>query len=167
MAQELKIRHNEAPVKVRSPWAAALLPYVTLGVYHIVWWYRINGELRDYGRATGHDLGQSPAKSTLAAFPGCLLIVPALITYYRGAKRIQAAAQVAGQEPINGWVALALYLVLPAALWAYFQSSLNAVWRVEAVGSEASAAVYLGSDDRIDTPIAAEPAAGVIAGSSR
>ena len=79
MAYELQIRNSESRVKIRSPWAAALLPIVTLGIYHLVWWYRINCELRDYGRARGYDLGQNPTNSVLAVFPGALIIVPAMI----------------------------------------------------------------------------------------
>ena len=56
-------------MKVRSPWAAALLPFITLGIYHLVWWYRINRELRDYGKAKGYDLGQNPTNSLLALVP--------------------------------------------------------------------------------------------------
>ncbi len=77
MAYEMKIRGTEDEVKVRSPWAAALLPIITLGIYHLVWWYRINRELRDYGKAKGYDLGQNPTNSVLALFPGGIIIVPA------------------------------------------------------------------------------------------
>jgi Domain of unknown function (DUF4234) len=63
MAYELQIRNSQERVKIRSPWAVALLPIVTLGIYHLVWWYRINRELRDYGRAKGYDL-VSPALSS-------------------------------------------------------------------------------------------------------
>ena len=132
VAQELQINNTDDRVKLRSPWAAALLPFITLGIYHLVWWYRINRELRDYGQAKGYDLGQSPTNSTLALFPGGLIIVPALITYWRGTKRVQGAARVAGQEPVNGWIALVLYFLLAPALWAYIQVSLNSVWRAEA-----------------------------------
>ena len=132
MAQELTIRNSEDRVKLRSPWAAALLPFITFGIYHIVWWYKINRELRDYGRAKGYDLGQSPANSALALFPGGIIIVPALISYWRGVKRIQGAAKVAGKEPVNGWLALVLYLILSPVLFAYIQVSLNDIWRSEA-----------------------------------
>src|SRR2546425_5989788 len=104
MAQELLIRDTQDRVKLRSPWAVALLPIVTLGIYGLVWWYRVNRELRDYGRATGYDLGQSPTNSVLALFPGGLVIVPALVTYWRGTKRIQGASRVAGEEPLSGWI---------------------------------------------------------------
>jgi hypothetical protein len=132
MAQELTIRGGQDRVKVRSPWAAALLPIITLGIYHLVWWYRINRELRDYGRAKGYDLGQNPTNSVLALFPGVLIIVPALVTYWQGTKRVQGAARLAGNEPVNGWIALVLYLVIGPAFWAYLQLSLNDVWRKEA-----------------------------------
>ena len=132
MAYEMKIRGTEDEVKVRSPWAAALLPLVTLGIYHMVWWYRINRELHDYGKAKGYDLGQNPTNSVLALFPGGIVIVPALITYWRGFKRVQTASGLAGREQANGWIALVLYLLLPFALWAYIQVSLNEIWEQDA-----------------------------------
>src|SRR5262245_16798442 len=132
MAYEMKIRGAESKVKVRSPWAAALLPIITLGIYHLVWWYRINKELKAYGEAKGRDLGQNPTNSLLALFPGGLIIVPALITYWRGTKRVMGAARLAGQEPVNGWIALLLYVFIAPAMWAYLQVSLNHVWEAEA-----------------------------------
>ncbi len=132
MAYEMKLRDSGAEVKVRSPWAAALLPLITLGIYHLVWWYRINRELRDYGQAKGFDLGQNPTNSLLALFPGGIVVIPALITYWRGTKRVMGASRVAGKEPLNGWIAIVLYLFIAPALWAYIQVSLNDIWRAEA-----------------------------------
>lgn len=132
MAYKMTIRGSQDEVKIRSPWAAALLPFVTLGIYHLVWWYRINRELRDYGRARGYDLGQSPVNSLLALFPGGIIVVPALVSYWRGVKRVQGASRVAGHEPLNGWIAIILYFLISPGLWAYVQVSLNDVWRGEA-----------------------------------
>jgi hypothetical protein len=132
VAQELEIRNTNDRVKLRSPWGAALLPIVTLGIYHLVWWYRINRELRDFGQARGYDLGQNPMASLLALFPGGLIIVPALISYWHGGKWVQGAARLAGKEPINGFIAIVLYLVIQPALWGYIQDSLNGIWRSEA-----------------------------------
>src|SRR5881392_305743 len=106
MAYELEITKSQERVKIRSPWATALLPIVTFGIYHVVWWYRINRELSSFGRARGYDLGQNPTNSALAMFPGGLIIVPALITYWRGTERVQGAARIAGKEPPSGWIAL-------------------------------------------------------------
>jgi len=132
MAYELQIRGSEGQAKIRSPWAAALLPIITLGVYHVVWWYKINRELRDYGQAKGYDLGQNPTNSLLALFPGGLIIVPALISYWRGTERVQGAARLAGQEPVSGWLSIALYVIIAPGFWAYLQVALNNLWRSEA-----------------------------------
>lgn len=143
MAYEMKLRGSGHEVKVRSPWAAALLPIVTLGIYHLVWWYRINKELKAYGEAKGYDLGQSPVTSLLALFPGGLILVPALVSYWRGTERVQGASKIAGREPVSGWISLILYLLIPPAFWAYLQVSLNDVWEQEAEprpGKEAPAA---------------------------
>jgi hypothetical protein len=132
MAYEMNIRGTQDQVKIRSPWAVALLPLITLGIYHLVWWYRINRELRDYGQARGYDLGQNPTNSVLALFPGGLIIVPALVSYWRGFKRIQGATRVAGNDAPSGWIGIILYFLLAPALWAYMQVALNDVWRKEA-----------------------------------
>jgi len=132
MAYEMKIRGSEQEVKVRSPWAVALLPFVTLGIYHVVWWYKINKELKAYGEAKGYDLGQNPTNSALALFPGFLIIIPPLVSYWRGAKRVMGAAKISGQEPVSGWISIILYLLLSPAMFAYLQVSLNHVWEQEA-----------------------------------
>jgi hypothetical protein len=132
MAYELQLRDSEDQVKIRSPWAAALLPIITLGIYHLVWWYRVNKELCDFGRARGYDLGDNPTLSLLAVFPGGLIIVPALVSYWRGAQRMQSAQRLSGQQPLNGWIALILFILISVGLWAYMQSELNKVWRAEA-----------------------------------
>ena len=132
MAYEMKIRGTEHEVKVRNPWAVALLPIITLGIYHLVWWYKINKELKAYGEAKGYDLGQNPTNSLLALFPGAFIVIPALVTYYRGTKRVQGASKVAGREPVNGWITLILYLLLAPGMWFYLQSALNQVWEQDA-----------------------------------
>lgn len=132
MAYEMKLRGTEHEVKVRNPWAVALLPFVTFGIYHVVWWYRINKELKAYGEAKGFDLGQNPTNSLLALVPGFLIIVPPLVSYYRGTKRVQGASKIAGREPVSGWITLILYLLLSPVMFAYLQVSLNNVWEQEA-----------------------------------
>jgi hypothetical protein len=132
MAIEMNLRGTQHEVKLRNPWAVALLPIVTLGIYHLVWWYKINKELKGYGEAKGYDLGQNPVNSLLALFPGAIILVPAVITLWRGTQRVQGASKIAGQEPVSGWLALILYLIIPFAFPAYLQVSLNNVWEQEA-----------------------------------
>jgi hypothetical protein len=158
MAYEMQLRQSQDRVKIRSPWAAALLPLITLGIYHLVWWYRINREMRDYGKAKGYDLGQNPTNSVLALFPGGLIIVPALVTYWRGTKRAMGASRLAGQEPLNGWIAIVLYLLIAPALWAYIQVSLNYAWEAEADPIEGQPAPPAPSD-QMPPPLPPEPPA--------
>ncbi|HVV89000.1 MAG TPA: DUF4234 domain-containing protein [Solirubrobacterales bacterium] len=131
MADELRIPGSDETVKVRNPWAVALLPIVTLGIYHLVWWYRINTEMKAYGESLGYDLGRNPTNSLLALFPGGLIVVPALITYWRGTVRVQGAQALADREPINGWLVLLLFVILPPGFNAYLQVALNHVWEQE------------------------------------
>jgi hypothetical protein len=131
VAYELDIPNSDQKAKVRNPWAVALLPFITLGIYHLVWWYRINKEMKAFGEARGYDLGRNPTNSLLALFPGGLIIVPALITYWKGTKRVQGTSALANREPVNGWLCLVLYLLLSPAMFAYLQVSLNHVWEQE------------------------------------
>jgi hypothetical protein len=129
MATEMQLPNSDQQVKIRSPWAVALLPFITLGIYNLVWWYKINKEMKAFGELKGYDLGRKPLNSLLAFFPGGLIIVPALISLWRGGKRIQGTAAVAGKEPMSGWLAIILYFVFSPALYAYMQVQLNNVWR--------------------------------------
>ena len=129
MAEEVQIPGAGSTAKVRNIVAVAVLSLVTLGIYVIFWWYFINREMADYGRALdAPELGDSPGKSTLALFPGGLVVVPALWTIVMTFKRVQAAQERAGQTPLNGWLGLVLYLVFSPAYFAYMQSGLNSVW---------------------------------------
>jgi len=136
VAQQVQIAGAGATAKIRSPVAVAILAIVTLGIYVVFWWYFINRELADYGRALGtSELGDSPGKSTLALFPGALIIVPAIWTTVTTFQRIQAAQRLARELPINGWIGLLLYLVFSPALYAYMQSGLNSVWKAQAAAA--------------------------------
>jgi fatty acid desaturase len=128
MAEELLLGRSQTRVKLRNPWAVALLPFITLGIYHLVWWYRVNREMRDFGEDRGRDLGQRPTNSLLALFPGSLIVIPPLVSYWRGTKRVMDTAGVTRTEPLNGWIALILFIVLSPAFWAYLQVTLNHAW---------------------------------------
>jgi hypothetical protein len=140
VAQEIQIAGAGTTAKTRNPIAVAVLAVVTLGIYLVCWWYFINRELADLGRAKSTtELGDSPAKSTLALFPGALLIVPAIWTTVTTFQRVQAAQRLTGQTQINGWLGVVLYIVISPVLYAYMQSGLNSVWKAQA--SETAPAV--------------------------
>ena len=131
MAEEVQIPGSGARAKIRSPWAPALLPFVTFGIYALVWYYRINREMSDLGRARGTDeLGHGPLTSLLAVTLGALIIVPAVVSTVRTAQRIQAAQRLCGvAQTLNGWLALVMIIILPPVFYAYEQAELNKVWR--------------------------------------
>jgi hypothetical protein len=131
MAEVIQIPGANTTAKIRSPWAPALLPYVTFFIYLFVWYYKINREMRDLGRARGiSELGDSPGKSLLAVTLGALIIVPAVLSTINTFRRIQAAQRLAGVEPqANGWLALVMALLLTPVFHAYEQAELNKVWR--------------------------------------
>jgi hypothetical protein len=142
MAEEVVIAGTSGKkAKIRSPWAPALLPIVTLGIYFWVWYYRVNRELADLGRSRGRDdLGDSPGTSLLAVTLGALVVVPALISIYHTAQRVQRAQEMYDIQPLNGWLALVMYLLLSPVFFAYQQSELNKVWRVGAEPAQPSQA---------------------------
>jgi Ca2+/Na+ antiporter len=136
MAEAISIQGTTATAKTRNPIAAFLLVFLTLGIYYLVWYYKINRELRDLGRAAGQEerLGRSPFTSLMAISFGWLILVPPFVSMYRTLQRIEAAQEISRTtgESLNVWLGYALYLVgvftLPIEI-IYAQSELNRLWR--------------------------------------
>jgi hypothetical protein len=128
-AAEVQIADTGSTAKTRDPLGVALLTLVTLGVYFFVWYYKVNREMSELGRARGTaELGDNPGNSLLAVTLGALIIVPAIVSVYNTFVRTQVAARLTGVEPLNGWIALAFYLLLGIGFPAYLQSGLNKAW---------------------------------------
>jgi len=123
----------DAVAKIRHPIVVAILAIVTLGIYLVFLQYFINKEMADYGRARGtNELGTDPTKSTLALFPGALIVIPAVWTTVTTFQRVQAAQRLTGQTPVNGWLAFVLFIVFSPAFYGYQQSGLNSAWSAAA-----------------------------------
>jgi hypothetical protein len=128
--------------KTRHPVAVPLLSLITLGIYGLYWWYQINREMVDLGRARGIDgLGDSPTTSLLALFPGAIVIVPPYVSLYNTIKRIQRAQEVTtSQVTLNGmivlWLIIASFLTGIAGLIipGYIQAELNKAWEAVRAG---------------------------------
>jgi hypothetical protein len=137
MAQLVPIEGAGSFAKIRSVVWVIVLEFVTLFIYGFFWWYFIHRELRDYGRAKGTtELGTSPGTSLLAITLGALIIVPALVSFFNGFKRVQAAQRMNGIEPLNGWIGLILFVVIFPAFMGYMQSGLNPVWQAQAAAGQ-------------------------------
>ena len=133
-AQEVPIQGAGSSAKIRTPWVVAVLTLVTLGIYGFVWYYKINREMADYGKANGHaELGDSPGTSLLAVTLGALIIVPAIISIVHTHQRIIALQRATGGgEPLNGWLVLIMFLVgLSIVAYAYWQTGLNKSWEAQ------------------------------------
>jgi len=133
MAEEVALAGTEARAKLRNPLGVVGLSIITIGIYYVFWWYFINREMRDFGRARGADLGQNPGNSVLALTLGALIIVPALVTLWTTSDRIQRTQEVAGVErPANGPIIFVLLLLIgPVGIW-YAQHELNKAWTAQA-----------------------------------
>jgi predicted ABC-type sugar transport system permease subunit len=102
-----------ATVRVRRLPVVALLLVVTLGIYYWVWYYRVNRELRDYGRAVAdpNPLDVDLRRAMLAVTVGGILIVPAAISVARTFERIVRAARLSGaQRTLSTRLGLALFV---------------------------------------------------------
>jgi hypothetical protein len=106
--------------KTRNPWGVFLLSWITLGIYGLYWYYKVNEEARDYDS----DIKVDPIVSLLAITIGSLVIIPAIVSYVNTAGRIARAQQKAGSSHrCSGWGVL-LFSFAPV----YYQSQLNKTW---------------------------------------
>ena len=111
--------------KTRNIWLTWLVwPFLTLGIYHLVWWYKINREARDFDE----NIAVEPLLSLLAIAIGWIIIVPPFVSVYRTGERIAQMQEDAGMErSCNGWIGLVLSFF--ASLHSlYYQYELNRIW---------------------------------------
>jgi Ca2+/Na+ antiporter len=115
-------------VKIRNPFLVFVWSLLTLGIYYVVWYYKINRELRD---ACGVDV--SPVIAILAITIGWLVIVPPFFSWYRTFERIVQAQRNAGltseASPILGFILFLIAVVFLPVEVIYAQDELNKVWR--------------------------------------
>jgi Domain of unknown function (DUF4234) len=136
MAEEVQIAQTGSTAKLRNPLGVVGLSLITLGIYFAFWWYFINREMRDLGRARDTDLGQNPTNSVLAITLGALVIVPAIVTMWTTSARIENAQYAVGMDRrVSGPVVFILLLLIgPVGIW-YAQSELNKVWEAQRSGA--------------------------------
>lgn len=139
MAEVVRIQGTTAEAKIRHPLAVFGLVFLTLGIYYLVWYYKVNREMRDLGRAVGQEdrLGRSPLTSLVAITIGWLIVIPPFVSFWNTFRRIEAAQEIGGTtERVNVVLGFILYLVgvilLPVEV-IYAQSELNRVWRASLV----------------------------------
>jgi hypothetical protein len=139
VAEEVQIAETGSTAKVRNPLGVVGLSLITLGIYFFVWWYMINREMADFGRARNKDLGENPTNSVLAITLGALIVVPAVVTMWTTSARIESAQETAGMDRrVSGPVVFILLLLIgPVGIW-YVQSELNKAWEAQRTGGAAA-----------------------------
>jgi uncharacterized membrane protein len=99
-------------------------PLITLGIYHFVWWFKINREAGDFDER----IEVSPVLSLLAILVGWIIIVPPFWSIYQTGERIGQMQADAGMErSCNGLIGLLLSFVLSLHS-LYYQAELNRIW---------------------------------------
>jgi hypothetical protein len=131
MALDIQIPGAASTAKIRNPLAVLAFGLITLGIYHIFWWYFINREMVDYGEANGVDLGDNPVMSVLAITLGALIIVPPFVSVFRTLRRIERAQNHALGSNNIAVILLFILIFIPLVNLVVFpvmQSNLNQVW---------------------------------------
>ncbi len=135
MAEEVLITGSQSRAKIRNSVGVWALSVITLSVYSWFWWYYVNREMRDLGRARNvSGLGDNPGVSCAAwIFGGWLLYIPFVWTIVTTSIRIGRAQRVAcEQQTFNGWIAGLLWVfTLGIGGVIYTQWELNKVWQTQ------------------------------------
>jgi hypothetical protein len=99
-------------------------PFLTLGIYHFVWWYKINREAQDLDP----QINVSPAIAVIAITLGAFILIPPFVSIYKTGDRIGRMQSAAGIPPSCSGV-LGLICSFFFGLHAlYYQNELNKIW---------------------------------------
>jgi hypothetical protein len=141
MAEVIQIPGAGTTAKIRNPLGVIALSIVTLGIYYLFWWYFINREMADLGRANNEPkLGDAPIWSVVAISIGALLIIPPFVSYWRTCRRVERAQNlVLGSNNFSPVLAFVLiFIPLIGLISTYLvQSNLNQVWERRAAPATA------------------------------
>jgi mannose/fructose/N-acetylgalactosamine-specific phosphotransferase system component IIC len=117
----------------RNPLGVLGLTVITLGIYFLYWFWKINDELRLYKR----DESISPTRSLMAMLFGWLIIVPPFIAMYNTSKHVQDAEQRLGVQPqLEPALTIVFLLIVAIGNTIYVQEHLNRIWDRESLRKE-------------------------------
>ncbi|WP_234320366.1 DUF4234 domain-containing protein, partial [Streptomyces sp. SBT349] len=107
----------------RGPGVTWLLSMITCGIYGLVWWAKIQGELNRFDPR----IQVNPGLSVLAFIPGAYLLIPPFVSTYNTGKRIAQAQRSAGlPETCSAGLGSVLSILFGAYI-VYYQSEINKV----------------------------------------
>ncbi len=97
-----------------------LLAIVTIGIYGLVWYYKINKELAQFHPS----IRVNPTLAMLSLF---VPIVAWVSVYHTGSRVAQAQRLVGNPAPVSPGIGLLLLFVF-STYPIYYQAGLNSVW---------------------------------------
>ena len=135
MAETVQIAGTNYWGKIRNPLGIIGLSIITLGIYGIFWYYYLNKELAEMGKARNTDeLGTSPGTSVLAVTLGAFILVPPFVSVYRTWDRKCKAEDATGQVGMEAGLGFLLMILLSPIGMYILQSNLNKVLQTQAAG---------------------------------
>jgi hypothetical protein len=109
----------------RDPLGVLGLSFITIGIYWLYWYYKVNDEIRRYEK----DESVRPGIALLAVTLGWLIIVPPFISVYNTSKHIVRIEERAGvTQVLSPALNVVLLVVVAIAIGLYSQEHLNKVW---------------------------------------
>jgi hypothetical protein len=109
----------------RNPLGVLGLSFITIGIYFLYWYYKINDEVRRFE----HDETISPTRSLMAMIFGWIIIVPPFIAMYNTAKHVRAVEErLAIQPQLEPALTIVIMLLISIGNGVYIQEHLNRVW---------------------------------------
>jgi hypothetical protein len=111
--------------KKRDPLGVLGLSFITIGIYWLYWYYKINVEIRQFEK----DDTVRPGIALLAVTLGGLLIVPPFISVYNTSKHVALMESRAGiTAPLSPALNIVLLVLFAWGTGIYTQEHLNRVW---------------------------------------
>ena len=123
----------EKDPRIRNRWVQFTLSFVTLGIWYLVWYYRLCRDLNDLSHEFDEPrLRNDPAWNLAAVSVGGWLIVPPAISWLRTFRRIAVAEEAVGSD-MHLRIPVAFVLVVLGYIFAPFeilivQAHINRIW---------------------------------------
>jgi hypothetical protein len=134
MAEQVQIAGSDYWGKIRNPLGVVGLTLITLGIYWFFWYYYLNKELAEMGKARNTDeLGTSPGTSVLAVTLGAFILVPPFVSVYKTWDRKCKAEDATGQVGMEAGLGFLLTILIGPVGIYILQSNLNKVLQAQAV----------------------------------
>lgn len=110
-------------MKRRHPVAAWLLPVITLGIYHLVWYFKIHKEMAEFDRRRAIPVAGPMLVLLLLSWT----VIAPLVSYYNCGTRIRNAQRAAGLHATCSPGAGMLLMLVFGLGCLYYQIEINKI----------------------------------------